>query len=902
MNPVAKDILMHYGMPYRSGRYPYGSGKNPFQHCDDFLSRVNELKEQGMSEKEIAESIGLTTTQLRIQKSLAKNERRSYEVDTAKKLKAKGYNPTEIARMMGYNSESSVRSLLNEKTEERMNSAKSTADFLKKQIDERGMIEVGAGVEKELNITREKLEQALYILELEGYPHYSGGVPQVTNPGKQTTIKVIGPPGTKHKDIYDYKNVHTLTDYISYDNGETFKPAFVFPKSMDSKRIKIRYSEDGGKDKDGVIEIRRGVKDLSLGDSRYAQVRILVDGDRYLKGMAVYSDDMPDGVDIVFNTNKPSTTPLRDVLKKAKRDKDGNIDRDNPFGSLIKERGGQSYYIDDDGKEQLSLINKRADEGDWVKWTNELSAQFLAKQNKALIDKQLGITIKNKVAEFNDICEINNPTIKRNLLKTFADDCDSAAVHLKAASLPRQHYQVILPLPNISDKEVYAPNYNNGETVALVRYPHAGPFEIPILKVNNKLPEGKKLLGTNPKDAIGINSKVAEQLSGADFDGDSVMVIPCNSASSKVHITATKPLKDLEGFDPKIEYGGRKKGTFRLMKNTQNEMGVISNLITDMELRGATEKDLAKAVKHSMVVIDAEKHELDYKQSEVDNDIAALKRKYQGHIGSDGKYHEGASTLISRAKSKQDVLKRVGSPKIDPNTGEVYYKQVREEYVDKDGNTRVRTQKSTKMAEAKDAYSLVSEANTDEERAYAEFANKMKSLANQSRKEMLNTGKLKYNPEARVAYKNEVNSLTANLNIALKNAPRERKAQLIANTIVAAKKKEYPDMTKAEQKKISQQALINARNKVGARRHPIPISDKEWEAIQSGAIRDSQLEQILRFADIDDLRQRATPRAKTELSDSKINRIKSMSALGYTNADIANALGVSTTTVSNYLK
>ena len=902
MNPVAKDILMHYGMPYRSGRYPYGSGKNPFQHCDDFLSRVNELKEQGMSEKEIAESIGLTTTQLRIQKSLAKNERRSYEVDTAKKLKAKGYNPTEIARMMGYNSESSVRSLLNEKTEERMNSAKSTADFLKKQIDERGMIEVGAGVEKELNITREKLEQALYILELEGYPHYSGGVPQVTNPGKQTTIKVIGPPGTKHKDIYDYKNVHTLTDYISYDNGETFKPAFVFPKSMDSKRIKIRYSEDGGKDKDGVIEIRRGVKDLSLGDSRYAQVRILVDGDRYLKGMAVYSDDMPDGVDIVFNTNKPSTTPLRDVLKKAKRDKDGNIDRDNPFGSLIKERGGQSYYIDDDGKEQLSLINKRADEGDWVKWTNELSAQFLAKQNKALIDKQLGITIKNKVAEFNDICEINNPTIKRNLLKTFADDCDSAAVHLKAASLPRQHYQVILPLPNISDKEVYAPNYNNGETVALVRYPHAGPFEIPILKVNNKLPEGKKLLGTNPKDAIGINSKVAEQLSGADFDGDSVMVIPCNSAGSKVHITATKPLKDLEGFDPKIEYGGRKKGTFRLMKNTQNEMGVISNLITDMELRGATEKDLAKAVKHSMVVIDAEKHELDYKQSEVDNDIAALKRKYQGHIGSDGKYHEGASTLISRAKSKQDVLKRVGSPKIDPNTGEVYYKQVREEYVDKDGNTRVRTQKSTKMAEAKDAYSLVSEANTDEERAYAEFANKMKSLANQSRKEMLNTGKLKYNPEARVAYKNEVNSLTANLNIALKNAPRERKAQMIANTIVAAKKKEYPDMTKAEQKKISQQALINARNKVGARRHPIPISDKEWEAIQSGAIRDSQLEQILRFADIDDLRQRATPRAKTELSDSKINRIKSMSALGYTNADIANALGVSTTTVSNYLK
>ena len=77
----------------------------------------------------------------------------------------------------------------------------------------------------------------------------------------------------------------------------------------------VRYADDVGSDgvkgieKDGVIELRRGVEDLDLNGNRYAQVRILVDGTHYLKGMAVYSDDMPDGVDVVFNTNKKKGTP-----------------------------------------------------------------------------------------------------------------------------------------------------------------------------------------------------------------------------------------------------------------------------------------------------------------------------------------------------------------------------------------------------------------------------------------------------------------------------------------------------------------------------------------------------------------------------------------------------------------
>lgn len=889
MNPIAEEILMHYGMPRRSGRYPWGSGDNPYQHSGDFLSRIEELKNQGLSETEIAKSMGLTTTQYRTQKSLAKDERRALEVATAKGLREKGYSLNEIAEKMGYSNDSSIRSLLNENSEARMNQAKKTAEFLKEQIDKKGMIDVGTGVERELGISKEKLNQALYILEMEGYPVYGGGVPQVTNPGKQTNIKVICPPGTEHKEIYNFENVHSVTDYVSHDGGDTFD-TFVYPKSMDSSRLQIRYAEEGGIQKDGVVEIRRGVEDLSLGGSHYAQVRILVDDTRYIKGMAIYSDDLPDGVDVVFNTNKKLGTPKSDVLKKI------TDDPENPFGSLIK-AGGQSYYTDTNGQRQLSLINKRAEEGDWGEWSDHLPSQFLSKQSMTLIKKQLGLAAADKQAEYDEICSLTNPTVKKALLKSFADDCDSAAVHLQAAALPRQKYQVILPITTMKDNEVYAPNYKNGEQVALIRFPHGGTFEIPVLTVNNKHPDAKRILG-NAKDAVGINSKVAERLSGADFDGDTVMVIP---TGGKVKITATSPLRGLEGFDPKTEYGPDtyKGRTVKAMRNTQTEMGKISNLITDMTLKGATEDELARAVRHSMVVIDAEKHHLDYKQSEVDNGIASLKKKYQGTVDEDGKYHEGAATLISRAKSETSVLKRKGSPIINPDTGEQSYKEVYEEYVDKNGKTRVRTQASTKMAETRDAYLLSS--GTPQEEAYAEYANTMKSLANQARKEMVSTGKIAYSASAKATYQEEVDSLSAKLNVALMNAPRERQAQVIANASVAAKKQDNPDMTNGEIKKANQQALTAARASVGARRETIKVTDKEWEAIQAGAISENKLTQIINNVDIDDLRQRATPRASTELSTAKVNKITSMNASGYSTAEIAEALGVSTSTVSKYL-
>lgn len=908
MNPIAEEMLMHYGMPRRSGRYPWGSGDNPYQHSGDFLSRVEELKKQGLSETDIAKSMGLTTTQYRTQKSLAKDERRALDVARARSLREDRKSLNEIAAIMGFSNDSSVRSLLNENSEARMNQAKKTAEFLKKQIEEKGMIDVGTGVERELGISKEKLNQALYILEQEGYPVYGGGVPQVTNPGKQTNIKVICPPGTEHREIYNFENVHSLSDYVSHDGGETYDPKYVYPKSMDSSRIQIRYAEDGGTQKDGVVEIRRGVDDLSLGESHYAQVRILVDGTHYIKGMAIYSDDLPDGVDVVFNTNKKTGTPMLGpkndtVLKPIGKDPD------NPFGSLIKDgivdpddptskKGGQSYYYDKDGKKQLSLINKRAEEGDWGEWSDHLPSQFLSKQSMTLIKKQLGLATADKQAEFDEICSLTNPTVKKALLKSFADDCDSAAVHLQAAALPRQKYQVILPITSMKDNEVYAPNYRNGEQVALIRFPHGGTFEIPVLTVNNKQADAKRILG-NAMDAVGINSKVAERLSGADFDGDTVMVIP---TGGKVKITSTRALEGLEGFDPKLEYGGKPEGSFKPMRNTQTEMGKISNLITDMTLRGAVPEELARAVRHSMVVIDAEKHHLDYKQSEIDNGIASLKKKYQGSYDEDGRYHEGAATLISRAKSETSVLKRKGSPIINPETGEQTYKEVYEEYTDKNGRTRVRTQASTKMAETKDAFTLVSDADTPQERAYATYANEMKSLANRARKEMLSTGKIAYSASAKETYQEEVDHLMAQLNVALRNAPRERQAQVIANATVAAKKQENPDMTRSEIKKASQQALTAARTTVGASRETISISDREWEAIQAGAISENRLTQIINNVDIDTLRQRATPRSTTVLSTAKVNKIASMSASGYSTAEIAEALGVSTSTVNKYLK
>lgn len=939
MNHVAEEIksyygsaesgeaLQHYGTKRHSGRYPWGSGDDPYQHDSrDFLGRIEELKKSGWTEtpENIKKEFGLTTSQYRMEKSIANSERRADQVARIKSLKEDGLGATEIGRKMGL-SESTVRSLLNEKSEAKMKEARETADFIKSQVDKKGMIDVGTGVERELNISQEKLNQALYLLEREGYPIYKGGIPQATNPGQQTNQKVICPPGTEHKEIYNFDKIHPLNEdqYISRDGGDTFEKKFHYPESLDSKRLMVRYKEDGGIDKDGLVELRRGVDDLSLGESRYSQVRIMVDGKKYIKGMAVYSDDMPDGIDVIFNTNKSKSVGKLGALKDIKSDPD------NPFGSLIKDadQGGQYWYTDKNGKKKLGLINKRADEGDWDEWADALPSQFLGKQSLSMAKKQLGIAKADKIEEYEELRSLTNPTVKKYLLTKFADECDSAAVHLKAAALPGQRYHVIIPVPSMKDNEVYAPNYENGTKLALIRYPHGGTFEIPIVTVNNKQADAKKILGINPTDAICINSKVAERLSGADFDGDTVMCIPTHDRAGKVKISSTPPLKGLEGFDPKMEYGPEtyKGRNIRVMKNTGTEMGKISNLITDMTLAGAGQDELARAVRHSMVVIDAEKHKLDYKKSEADNDISSLRRKYQAHVDKNGNIrYGGASTILSRAKGETSVPKRQGSPHINIEGDELYdpskpkgsliFKTADDvAYNVKKTNkrtgkittvTKYRTQKSTNMAETDDANTLVSKARHPMELVYADYANDMKALANKARLEVVKTGKIQYSSTAKETYKQEVNSLNAKLNTALLNTTRERAAQRKANAEVNAKKQADPTMKPGDIKKVSQQALSKARNElnsVSRRDRSIKITDKEWEAIQAGAVSENVLKKILDNTDVDTLRERATPRTTKELSSAKVSRIKAMSA-SYTLQQIADKMGVSVSTVSKYLK
>ena len=893
------DELFHYGTPRHSGRYPWGSGENPYQHENSFLGRIDELRAQGMTESQIAKEMGMSTTQLRAKKSIENNERIAREQAECMRLKDKGYSNTQIGRIMGL-PEATVRNRLKPTLQERANKTANTANVLKEYIDNgKPYLDVGKGVERQLGVSPERLKTAIAMLEEQGYKISYLQVEQATNPGKYTSVKVLTKADVPYAEIYQNRDkVSSPLGTYTEDNGHTWghiEP----PVSIDSSRISICYAEDGGNKKDGVIEIRPGVPDISLGQSSYAQVRIAVDDTHYLKGMAMYNKDLPEGVDIRFNTNKHKDVPMigpkdNSVLKPIKADKD------NPFGSTVR----QYKYLDADGNEKLSAINIVNDDTDWGKWSKNLSAQMLSKQEPILAKRQLDLAYKEKKQEFDLICSYTNPAIKKKLLLSFADECDSDAVHLKAAALPRQQTHVILPLSSLKDNEVYAPNYQNGEEVVLIRYPHGGIFEIPRLVVNNNNKEGKELLGT-PKNAIGINSNVAERLSGADFDGDTVVVIPTKGQ----RIKTSNSLEGLKNFDAKEAYRaypgmpevGPKTGFHK-----QQEMGKVSNLITDMTLKGAPESEIAAAVRHSMVVIDAEKHNLDWRRSAEENNIAALKEKWQG-----GK-NKGASTLISKSTSDQRVpMRKEFNPDIDidPETGKKTYRLTGETYTDKNGKVVERKFKSTKGAETDNAYELASGwketgTTTRMEGYYADHANKLKTLANEARKEYLITPDIKVNKSAKETYAAEVKSLDAKLNIALQNAPRERQAQLIANSIIQKKKRANPDISKDELKKIKDQAISEARARTGTLKRSdrnIEITDREWDAIQAGAISNNKLQQILANTDEAKLKERAMPRNNKGISASALSRAKAMINAGYTQKEAAEAIGVSVSTLNKAL-
>lgn len=895
------DELMHYGTPRHSGRYPWGSGENPYQSSTGLYGMAKQLKSQGMSDKEIAESFGMSTREYKSAYSNAKNEVRAANRAEALRLKDKGYSNTAIGKRMGVN-ESTVRSWMDEDIAERSSISKNTAKALKSAVDDKKYIDIGGGVENQMGISRTALDNAVKMLKDEGYTVHYIQTEQLGT-GHKTSIKVLAPPDTTYSEVWNHKADIEFPGFRSEDKGRTIDKIGK-PVSISSKRIKINYAEEGGKDKDGVIELRRGVDDISLGKAKYAQVRIAVDGTHYLKGMAMYRDDMPDGVDIIFNTNKAKGTPMlgekdNSVLKPMKKD------QDNPFGATIKgERElilAQRYYTDKNGKRQQSAINIVNEEGDWDTWRKSLSSQMLSKQSPMLAKKQLKLAYDLKQDEFDSIMKLENPVIRQQLLDKFADGCDSASVHLKAAGLPRQASKVILPFPSMKENEVYAPSFRDGEEVVLIRYPHGGTFEIPRLKVNNKVPDAKKTLH-NARDAIGINAKVAERLSGADFDGDTVLVIPTSTAKIKT----SKPLDGLKDFDPQRDYKAypgmpEVKGSGF---NKQQQMGNVSNLITDMTIKGATPDELARAVRHSMVIIDAEKHNLNYKQSAIDNNIAELKKKYQG--GS----NRGASTIISRASATAyvPVRKEITNTKYMTDDekkryskGEKIYRETGETYISKKTGKEIkRISKSTKMAETSDANTLSSGYLI--ETVYSEHANKLKALANKARAESRSTDYIPYSKEAHVKYKDQVDSLNSKLNIALKNRPLERKAQLIANAKVKNVYAANPDMDSDDLKKLKGRCLTEARLQTGASKQQIKIEPKEWEAIQAGAISTNKLKSIVQNSDLDVLKQLAMPREMRGVTPAQESRIKVLVSRGYTLAEIADAVGVSTGTITNVLQ
>lgn len=907
-------FLRHYGTPRRSGRYPWGSGEDP--RNASLSSRDDALKRKGLGERERAKALGMSISTLRAQKSLEKAESRAADVAMAIRLKEKGMSTSAIARRMDRN-ESSVRALLDTSIKERADITKNTATMLKAAVDKGAYIDIGKGTEVHLGIPENRLKTSVKSLEAQGYKVINIQVDQLGT-DRKTTVKVLAPPGTTYKEVVTNTDKIKLPMSYSEDKGRTYlgiKP----PVSISSKRLKIKYAEDGGEDKDGVIELRRGVEDLSLGKSRYAQVRIAVDGTHYLKGMAIYSDDLPRGVDIQFNTNKKRGTPFEETLKPIKSDPE------NPFGSSIT----QYHYTDSSGKKRQSPINIVGTEstpnveGAWGKWTKSISSQVLSKQPPTLAKQQLGEVVRKKEKEFEELKGLTNPIVKKRLLTSFADDADSSAVHLKAAALPRQRNHVILPIVDMPENHIYAPNYKNGERVVLIRHPHGGKFEIPELTVNNTHRNAKKILG-DADDAVGIHPKVAKKLSGADFDGDTVLVIPNPKGKNNIKTSAT--LSELKNFDPQTHYpyvqgmkvmgtpGGGNKGL---------AMGDISNLITDMSIKGAPPHEIARAVKHSMVVIDAEKHKLNYKQSALDNGIAELKTKYQGGPAA------GAATIVSRASAEARVPHRkegalIGKPSkttgkptrlyIDPKTGKKLYTETGESYTkvkvktNPDGtkqyiDTGVVKKKETiitKMEAVDDAHKLSS--GTPMERIYADHANALKSLGNKARLEVSKTKDTPYSPEAHKTYSKEVASLKVKVDSAYKNKPLERQAQLIANDTLRQKKAANTHLSKEDLKTLKGQVLSTARLRVGAKKPEIIITPAEWVAIQKGAVTPSFLKSVIDNADLDNLRSLATPRQQSKVTPSTVSRMRALSANGHTKAEIAEQLGVSVSTVINALE
>ena len=361
-------------------------------------------------------------------------------------------------------------------------------------------------------------------------------------------------------------------------------------------------------------------------------------------------------------------------------------------------------------------------------------------------------------------------------------------------------------------------------------------------------------------------------------------------------IKHAKQFEALRDFDTKEAYPGYPGMKVISHAHQQKQMGVVTNLITDMTIANAKPDEIVRAIKHSMVIIDSEKHKLDWKRSEQENDIRALIEKYQ--VKTDGSVG-GASTLISRAKSKTYINQRRYKG-IDPITGEKIYEDT--------GKTnwqgKIVQETSTQMADTKDARSLISGHNAMIERVYAKYANQMKDLALEARRELMRTPNLKYNPEAKKMYADEVESLQSKLTIAKQNAPLERQALILANVAVKQYLFDNPELKNdhGALKKLKGRTLNEKLQVTGALKQHVKFTDREWEAVQAGAVHDTFLKDLLRNADSKQVKQLSMPKGKTTISPARKQRIEQMLSLGYTQGDVADMLDISVSSVQEVAK
>jgi transcriptional regulator with XRE-family HTH domain len=916
------DYILHSGVKRKSGRYEWGSGEYPYQH-EAWFQGWSKIPSKDQAE--YAKSFGMTLKEARYRYSIGKDYKKAQDIGHAIELRySKQMSVKAIAEKMGV-SESTVNSWLKPNALQRAKETEDLAKKIEQYLDKHAGVDIGKGCATAMGVNKTKFEAAVQLLkDRDGYYNVQWGQEQQTT-GKNTqstALIKIQPEWEGYSEAQlkkvAYKYVKEHSDDITlpfeikynYDTGKTIM-GFDIPKSVSSKNIEVVYRSE----RDGLIEVRRGLDDLSLGNDIYSQVRIAVDGTHYIKGMAVYSDDLPKGINIRVHSNKKEGTPLlsdnpdaKQVLKPMKRADDGSVDLEDPFGAQIKAQHG--------------CINKVNEEGSWDDWTSarSLASQVLSKQAPELAQRQLNLDYTKRAAEFDTIKQITNPVVREKMLIDFADECDKAAVHLKAAALPGQSVKVLIPIPSLKPGECYCPMYKDGEKLALIRFPHQSISEIPMVTVNNSNTEGKKVMTNQAIDAIGLNPKDAHRLSGADFDGDTVVCIP----NKKGFIKNAPEFKGLEGYEPKDQwpgYEGMKPISHQL---AQTKMGIVTNLITDMSLQGAPEHEMVRAIKMAQLIIDAEKHKLNWKGAEEEYRISELHEKYQG------KKRGGAVTIVSRASGEYDVPERQDNYyDIDPKTGakipkytgkkrvwfvrddgSKYYKDLLPYQEGYDPNAKDVTQKSTKMAETSDARTLISPFKHPVEVVYANYANQMKALANEARKESLVKKDTPYSKQAAETYKDEVESLLEKINNSKVNAALERLAQRSAEVIINERVSKYPDRynkkTPDGKKHLSKlkNQVTNQQRTIVSKQRPFDITEREWEAIQAGALHKSDVKEIINRANSDIVKKFAMPNNTnySVLSPSNLAHAKAMLNSGFTQADVAASFNISPSTLSKLLK